>query len=480
MLSARIRLIASNGNDVNSPVSEEDFQLTPFASKHLLFNEFTRGLTRQIWIGETEDPLANGRDLVDIDRYCYHLGCEGVAIRVTTQGTSRVVDIARTADGSTPLYVLEDSGVLRISWDFEEIAKGAMEPAPDLEGCLLYLAHGPSLSRRQIISGVSMLWPGERLRADSNLVSFFEQPEREIVVPTYLANAAYASEEFLRLTAEHLSRCVERSTGVMLEVSGGLDSSCTAVAAKRLSDDLSSYGLIHSGAAGAQQRIRRAELVAALSLQDHEFPSDLHPPIAALSSAECLLTPYDDNHRLSCGTAIDTHPRGSFDLVVTGVGGDELFMDQTYVRREWEVRGSISFSSVLASVARADMFLRRGIWPKNPFASHALVDFCRRLPSAIRRERLLETLTLARAGLSDGFLFPRYVEHYGHVLVHEASLLDFDALIGDSILASFGVAEVHALLAEAREALTWGFSSELANRLWRLIKVERLLKRYCL
>jgi hypothetical protein len=186
----------------------------------------------------------------------------------------------------------------------------------------------------------------------------------------------------------------------------------------------------------------------------------------------------DDNHRLACVQAIDSHPRrDSLDLVVTGIGGDELSMERTHARHDYEVAGTISASAVLASVGRGDIFLRRGIWPCNPLATHRVVDFCRRLPLPLRAGRLLHTLTLARAGLSDGFLFPRYEENFAAVITREAAVMDFDAEIGESILADHGV-NIFNLLAEARVQAGRDFTSGLAIKLWYLIKLERILKKY--
>lgn len=430
-----------------------------------------------VWIGERPDPIG-GHNADRLETYSSITEYEGIGVVLNDRGGETVINLSRTVLGSSPLYVMLEEGILTISWDLQAVVMARRNRVPDIEACRRFLQHGLTLARPQIIAGVMMLWPGEQLTATHTDLKFHEQGDLPIALPSYLTDEAHVTEAFLEIIAEQISLNVQRSNGVMLEVSGGLDSTCIALAAHRVRPDLSCYGLIHEGAMGAQQQRRRGELVRLLGLSDHEFPSFRHPPIAALSEDECQISPLDDNHRLSCGRAIDSHHSRHTDLILTGIGGDELFIDQTFYRQEWEVRGNVSRSSILGSVGRADMFLRRGIWPCNPFAALGIVNFCRQLPSALRKDRLLEVLTLARSGLSDGFLFPRYAEHYGNVLIREASLLDFDEELKESILGDYGVADVYLLLAQAREAMRSNFSSEQAFRLWRLIKLERILKRY--
>jgi hypothetical protein len=444
--------------------------------QHVKLEAQQRGGKLFVWIGEVPDPLGIGSG--DFDSYSRFQGGEGVKLVIDWEKRPSHVDIVRTADGSTPLHIASEGGRIRASWDFEEIAFSQSSCEPDIEACKFYLEYGPTLSRQQVLRGIINLWPGERYSSDGQASTVREQRWRQVAAPSFLASGSRATDEFLRLIGEVVTLNMNRSKGVLLELSGGLDSSCTAVAAGLLGIPLSSYGLIHNGAIGAQQRVRRRELLEVISAEDHEHPSDSVGPIAALQYPECLFTPMDDNHRFTSAQAIDSHPRReSLDLVITGIGGDELSMERTHARHDFEVPGTIAASAVLASVGRGDIFLRRGIWPSNPLATNRVVDFCRRLPSSLRAERQLHILTLARAGLSDGFLFPRYGENFAAVIIKEAAVTDFDAEVGESILADYGI-NIFNVLAEARVQAGQDFTSGLAIKLWYLVKLERILKKY--
>jgi len=388
------------------------------------------------------------------------------------------VRLRRTAATGVPLYVSWESGVLVVSWRFEEAVRNLAAPLPDREACRIYVENGPALTRGQVIKGVSMLWPGEAIELADSTLRFFPASDMDVVMPSVLSTDARATDALRDTIVAAMRPCLAVARTPLVEVSGGLDSACVALAARQCRDDIHSYGLIHAGAVGEQQRARRDELIALLGLRDLEFQSDLPPQFAALEIPEAQVTPFDDNHRMPCALAVDQHPDGPIDLIMSGVGGDELAMERTYRRQEWELPGIASASSLTVAAGRADMFMRRGIWTLNPLTAAPVVDLCRALPVKMRNARMINVLMLARAGLSDGFLFPRYAEGYGHGMQREAALIDFDALLADSIVADHRAYDFSGLLDQARKASNGGFSYELVMALFWLMKLEKVLRCY--
>ncbi|HEX6374426.1 MAG TPA: asparagine synthase-related protein [Allosphingosinicella sp.] len=482
MLTLRIDLSDAGCRPATSAaaVGFGDSYVEPFATNQLETSVRESADGAEIWIGEGPDPFpAAGAAPSRPDDYRGHAVHEGVKLFVSGSDAPPAVSIARTGTGGTPLYITSHGRILYASWRFEHAAQNTPRKRPNKEACRLYLAHGDGQVREQVIEGMFMLWPGERLVFDDSGLSFEQAARPDIVLPNTLTESARVTEEFLYLVAEAMRPNLARSNQPIVELSGGYDSSCVAIAARSATDRLNSYGLVHQGAMGIQQRKRRRELVDLLGVNDFEFPSWEHTPLASLEVPECSLTLVDDNHRLPCAYAVDAHPAKGLDLILTGVGGDELTMENTFQRREWEVAGNVCTSALVTAAARADMFMRRGIWPKNPLAAQAVVDFCRALPAKLRSGRLLNILTLARSGLSDGFLFPRYLEHYGAGMQHEAALYDFDAQLTESIVADYGITDLTGLLRRAREAGHGGFSYKLIFELFTLLKLEKVLRRYC-
>lgn len=450
----------------------------PFKTKHLVTSILSTPAVREVWVGEDDDPFSDtespdGRasSTRSFEEF------EGIRIQMSDDSAPKV-EIVRTAAGTTPIYVSHSGSTLFASWRFEVAARAAGPARPDIEACRIFLEHGKSQTRAQILQGVFMLWPGERATFDEKGLRFSVISDPEIVLSSALADGARATDEFVRLIGTAMSRNLLRSSAPLIEVSGGMDSTCVAIAAAAIRSPLTSYGVIQPGAIGVQQRQRRRELVNLLGLNDYEGISWDPLPTLSLDFEECRVTPYDDLYRMACLNTIKRNGLLDSDIVITGIGGDELTKEHTYHREEWEVGGFASSSSLVAAVSRADMFMRHGIWPVNPLLDMSVINFCRALPRQMREGRLLNILTMTRSGLSDGFVSPRYVENFGPVLMMEAIELDYDAQFETSIIGDYGIADVYAALAEVRDATKDGVTKRMVGKMYNMLKLERTLRSY--
>ena len=432
-----------------------------------------------IWIGEDDDPY---RDIQDIDlrisKYSLHTDCEGIAIFLQTKNNNPTISLVRTYQGTTPLYVNYQQDVLTVSWRYEDTIKNIAHIAPDLEFCRLFIQYGALQTRNQIIRDTFNFWPGEQLKCALNKFSFASAPQRNIPSPTPVREDAMVCGAFFDIIKAGLARYTKKTKKPLVELSGGLDSSTLALAAGCVLPQLFSYGLIQMGIMGEQQKKRRFEIVGLANARDHEYPANSCPPFAGLNLPECQRAIFDDNHRPGCISATDAHPEGPFDLLIAGIGGDELMMEHTYTRSEWEVEGTVCTSTAVAGAGRADMFMRRGIWPINPLGSLDVIDFCRSLPQEYRKDRMLIKLNLARQGVSDGFLFPRIHEHYGETMRDEMIGLDIESMLSSSIICSYGILNLLEMTDEARWSHYKGFDYTYILKLWNIAKIDKVLGSY--
>jgi len=481
MLTLRVNL-----DDVGEPwalsgriASVGGSRIEAFCSPHLDISVATYASDRVVWIGEDSDPCDHScLPTPSIERYSSFIEFEGIAVFLSAGEGSPRLSLVRTAAGCCPIYVSAYDGVITASWRFEDAALARPTRRADIDACRILLDHGPSQSRDTIIAGVHMLWPGEIATFGQDGLAFRPMDEPNVVMPSSLSDHARATDEFMRRMEHVLRPRIKRSASTILELSGGLDSSCVAIAAAGVGGGLNSYALVHDGAMGLQQRARREELISLLGLNDVTHPSGEPGPLASLQSADLSLTPHDDIYRMACVAGVLAHPNADIDLLITGIGGDELSGDDTFFRYDWEVRGLSARSSITAAASRCDMFMRMGIWVVHPMVHPLVVDFCRALPHVIRADRRLHHLTLARAGLSDGFIFPRFQEHYGNLIQFEAARFDFEKALDGTILADLGVRDYSALLIKAYEAGYGGFSYSLIHELFDYLKLDAVLKRY--
>ncbi|WP_242124742.1 asparagine synthase-related protein [Sphingobium sp. Sx8-8] len=402
---------------------------------------------------------------------------QGITIKWDPHRLGNAIEIERTACAGCAIYVAFSGGRLIMSWNFEEVARSLPQILPNKESCRIFIMEGEGQIREQVISGVFSLWPGELVRLEQGELRFREAIHLPVVQPASLADGAMVTEEFVRLLGEVMNLHLKRACNPILELSGGLDSSVVAIAASTTRHRMHSYAVVHAPPLGVQQANRRNEIISLLGLDDHTGSSyDVGPFSSLLTAKECTVTPCDDMYRLPCVRAFDRHPGGPFDVIFTGVGGDELVKDNSFLRMDWEVPGNIASSAIVTVAGRSDMFLRRGCWPVSPMANQRVVDFCRALPIKLKEKRQIHRFTLVRAGLSDGFIYPRYYEHYGHSFEQDLVRTDFDDAFGESVLGDYGVFDVNRLLVDAREAMVKGFPSDLRMQLYGALKLEVVMK----
>lgn len=452
---------------------------SPFSSELLTCDERLRPDGNTYWVGEGPDPFGDEFDCnFSFKAYSTHFDYEGAKLTWLHSGdTSRLV-VHRTGSGSSPLYVSQEGSCLAISWRMRDAVDLLRKPKPDIAACRYYLAHGPAPTRNQVIDGVSMLWPGESMEF-SGCKLVFREVEPIIALPSDLSMDARITDVFIEHIRGFLKRHQPAGEGsVMIEVSAGFDSSCVLLGAVDVFPDLTSYGLRQGGVMGVQQTQRRHELVSRFGLRDYEHSFETTSPFDCLTDTDESPSLLDDMYQTACMQAISEHPLGPPKVLLTGIGGDELTMYRTERRRIGELPGQCSSSAITGAVGRAGMFMKAGIWVRSPLISQDIVNFCRALPQVMKEGRLLNILALARAGFSDGFLFPRYQEHYGNFVREAATRFDFDAALASCALLDLRVQDPSSALLRAQKAVGSVFDFELVTHLYHLVKLEKLLRAY--
>ncbi|WP_079210882.1 hypothetical protein [Brucella pituitosa] len=118
------------------------------------------------------------------------------------------------------------------------------------------------------------------------------------------------------------------------------------------------------------------------------------------------------------------------------------------------------------------------IWPKNPFIDPRVVQFCQMVPPEHKKNRLLNKLTLERAGLSDYFITPRFKENFSRIFIDD--LLDFrsDAYFSESLFHCHMIANA-AVLANEIRTIQNGANADLSLYvIINAVRLEHILRNY--
>jgi len=256
MLSLRLNLadLGAEPRSVGGELFLGESHVSPFSSAPIQMSLMSDPDEVRIWIGERDDPYSGLNDAnAMLSRYADFDIFEGAKIQIRRGRLRPQVIMYRTRSGSSPLYIAENSGNLIASWRFEEVATRLREIKPNIQACRMFIEHGTCRVRQQILDGMYMLWPGETASFTESGLTFSEATVPAEVQPSTLTDAALVTDEFLRLIRDavgDLKRCTS-----MIELSGGLDSSCVALAIRGSGSHIRSYGLLHDGPGGRQHPI---------------------------------------------------------------------------------------------------------------------------------------------------------------------------------------------------------------------------------
>ncbi len=447
-------------------------------------------------------PPMTLRDLPEyMSAFATILEGDGVLIHLANSGRLSAI---RTAHATVPIYVSGETHQFCAGWDFNSIVSQRQLVTLSRSELRRFIQNGPELSQETIASNIKQLLPGQKAIwspgvaqieiSDGNYFNCFEQ--------SALRAGATLSSVFIDLIKSSSAPALNQALIPAIELSGGMDSSCVAIALKNEHKSLQSYALIHRGNGGDQQQARRHELIQQLNFIDCQVDSTICKPFTSLErfppDADFMISPYDELYWDGIVECINSMPNGKPDLVITGIGGDELTITSDYddhtapfcpkitqslfFRNPFPTRRIpktfVSQSALTAAFVRARMFLHHEIWPKNPLIDPRVVQFCQMIPPEHKKNRLLNKLTLARAGLSDYFITPRFKENFSRVFMDD--LLDFrsDAYFSESLLHSHMIANAAVLANEIRNIQNGANADLSLYVIINAVRLEHILRYY--
>lgn len=294
---------------------------------------------------------------------------------------------------------------------------------------------------------------------------------------------------------------------VMIEVSGGTDSATVAFAARTSFGvgELASYGLLVGGSAGAQQIMRRASLIGLASLSDVTVDAAQYSPLAPLAPGE-LVNPCEEPYGAAVTAAARRAGRA---VVLTGIGGDELFALRPDERpagissvrplpsflsaTAFELAQQLDLEPLEAPVSaipetalracrvRAPLFLRLGCWPIAPLCSPDMVRFGEWMPQAWRQGKRLPRTWLAEQGAPKEVAWPILRENFVPVMqnaLRRHGIPQLRAMLADgSLLIDLGYLDADALTTMTRNAeVACGSGDVIDDQLHEVVSLERGLR----
>lgn len=261
-----------------------------------------------------------------LSAFAHNVTGDGLLIYISD--THRVT-LVRTAHATIPLYVSAEADRLNVNWDYNAVvaARGAVVLSRSELRC--FILYGPQLAQETIVIGVKQLFAGQSASWSAGQTEIEIDPmvECESLEQSVLRPGAHVTAVFVDLINLSCRAVLQHAARPALELSGGMDSSCVAVALKAADRAFLSYALLHDGNAGHQQKLRRMELLSQLNSTDCCIPSKICKPFTRLqqpcAEGDDCIGVYDDLYWDGILECLIAMPGGRPDLVITGIGGGD-------------------------------------------------------------------------------------------------------------------------------------------------------------
>ncbi|MFI1734789.1 asparagine synthase-related protein [Streptomyces acidicola] len=314
--------------------------------------------------------------------------------------------------------------------------------------------------------------------------------------------AAFSDLLRREITARPLS-----TDGCAVELSGGMDSSMTALALAETVGPVRTAALTLGGDVGDQQHRRRREISARARLGP-----DLTAPVAEFGpfhptgprASGRPTSPTDGTYAEAMNELYSRLSAAGAQWLFTGIGGDELCFQRPEERAltgdPWNLHpvpdhigprardtlphieddlapaSVLHASTLLALAVHSATAMRHGLWPINPLATPLVLRFGESLPLSWRRGKRLMRLRLEQAGYSREVVHPPLRENFAATC--EAAMLQ-DGLpllspwLPGSILTLQGLLDPVELSTECATVATTGHG---ASELYRPLALEAALR----
>lgn len=361
----------------------------------------------------------------------------GVTEELVIRSTPQFPLIISASGMLVPIYIMTTGHHALVSWDLAELVASAPRWTIDRILCRDYIFGRQLYNNETIFPGILRVTERSTVRVSTTGVVTVDLPvdaasfDRSNVAPG--ADVAGAYMAALRDSIESM---LHRDAHVISELSGGFDSSnVTMAAADALGYGLETYGLIFPGEAGANQSARRATLISRALLSDTAEHIESSPFLDQLFGQDWT-NPYEELYApLIEGVLSRSHVRTGETIVLTGIGGDEAMLpvrsESNTIRRDRSTtlanrlpKSRLPEATIMACSVRAPMFLRKGVWPLNPYCGQRMLEFSERLPDSFKRNRAVQRDALIRWGIPRSSLLRPIPENFESALRNEVARLE--------------------------------------------------------
>jgi hypothetical protein len=414
-----------------------------------------------------------------------HVPPGGIRITADADGS---LSFSGGAGLATPCYVTIVDGVCLFSWQLQDMFDCGALKSIDVERIQEYLRGDERYTSDTIFPSVKLLTERSTLVVRDGEITVTLPEDSTWLRPKQLKAGVDIVGVYGQLLARTLSPLAERKDAVICELSGGYDSATVCLAASQsLGRGLRSYGLIFPREAASPQVRRRQSVIDLAGLVDTARPAASVTFLEHWLSPHTFIDPYTEIYELMVRAALSDVPgMHENSVVVTGIGGDELFSrsresgppptDHGAEQSNHHTVPSVPETSLQSCLARAGMFMKLGMLAYNPFIDPDVVAFSQRLGNEWKSDRRIQHEFMLRCGVPPHLMHRRSPENFEAVFREELRRVMVSGLdLRDPCTVDLGIISRDEWASSMADE-PWRQPRQRLNFSFRLILIELMMR----
>lgn len=385
--------------------------------------------------------MGYGKPTVDISQ-----GDDGsiefLLIELDTKNNS--LQVTRDIFCTLPLFVSYSTKQCTLSDDLGFVKDNLKDTSVDM--LVLYsLLVDPKIDNRTLLHDISLLGSASILTWSAKQQTLIKN--KIIIDKNKVGLSSRNFGSLLQKTIETYISRLDDDTKIAFEVSGGIDSSTAPLVlnyTKKLAPNMVLAPMDFTGDFGFSQRKKLDDLadVTGLSVIRVGADYDRNYPLSRFFTGNfspAFFYQYQEIYSEILNELAASLAREGFDIVFTGIGGDELFenilpvgsvdvniphfyhsqkldylRDTVSEKSEQElITPAIADSAYFAGVSRNNIYIQNDIWPVSPLADPFLYFYCKELPIELRANKNILRAYHSTIGSPVLIYNPKQNEHFG-------------------------------------------------------------------
>ncbi len=268
--------------------------------------------------------------------------------------------LCRDRFGEKPLYFVKNKKGIFFASEINSLLKySKIKPEVEKENFIHYLAHGYYPQQITPFRNINKIQSGSYVEISDNIFSekkYWSIKDQKNIKKQSTINLI--KEELL----DHIKKSFNSDVPISLSLSAGLDSTLLASIAKENDIDISCFSVGYQNKKGLDERVESKKFAQIKNLNFNSI--EIEENIDFISFKEFIenqVTPVADISGYAQYKISQEVSKNNFKVLISGVGGDEIFFGYPYLTETVELNNKLFFVKKFRGIINKNFFILKAI-----------------------------------------------------------------------------------------------------------------------